>query len=141
MKVAILVLALVALTASVAYAAPVEETKFEAMLQALLGSQQTEDDSADETLLEKLSQQETASEQDKQSIVAQDEDEQIDAAALQEFFAEQQVPAELQKWSRTIIKNYRNYLMRNRANIIRRGIRAGIRCGLKSIYSKSTFRG
>ncbi len=131
MKVAILVLALVALTASVAYATPVEETKFEAMLQALIESQQTEDDSADGT----------ASEQDKQSIVAQDQDEQIDAAALQKFFAEQQVPAELQKWGRTIIKNYRNYFSRIRANIIRRGIRAGIRCGLKSIYSKSTFRG
>ena len=86
MKVAILVLVLVALTASVAYAAPVEETELEAMLQDLFGSQQTEDDdSVDETLPEKLLQQETASEQDKQSILAQVQEKQIDAA-LQEFF-------------------------------------------------------
>ncbi len=86
MKVAILVLVLVALTASVAYAAPVEETELEAMLQDLFGSQQIEDDTADETLLEKLMQQDTASEQDKmQTILAQIQKEQIDAE-LQEFF-------------------------------------------------------
>ncbi len=84
MKVAILVLVLVALTASVAYAAPVEETELEAMLQDLFGSQPT--DTADETLLEKLLQQDTASEQDKmQTILAQVQEKQIDAA-LQEFF-------------------------------------------------------
>ncbi len=103
MKVAILVLALVALTTSVAYAAPVEETELEAMLQDVFGSQQTEDDSADETLLQKLMQ---ASEQDKmKSILAQVQEEQIDAA-LQEFFAQEQVPAELQGWLSRSIKRF-----------------------------------
>ncbi len=119
MKVAILVLVLVALTASVAYAAPVEETELEAILQKMNlrtflrtfffgGSQPTAaDDSADETLLEKLMQQETASEQDKtKSILAQVKEEQINAA-LQEFFAEEQVSAELQGWVNRAI-NYIN---------------------------------
>ncbi len=50
------------------------------MLQDLFGSQQTEgNDSADEALLEKLMQQETPLEQDKQSILAQVQEKQIDA--------------------------------------------------------------
>ncbi len=60
----------------------------------IFGSQQTEDDTVDETLLEKLMQQETASDQDKQSILTHVQEEQIDAE-LQEFFAKEQVPAEL----------------------------------------------
>ncbi len=120
MKVAILVLVLVALTASVAYAAPVEETELEAMLQDLFGSQQTEDDTADETL---LVQQDTASEQDKmKTIIAQIQEKQIDAA-LQEFIAEEQVPAELQGWLKKTFKRARNYIKKNRSKIIRTGIR------------------
>ncbi len=118
MKVAILVLVLVALTASVAYAAPVEETELEAMLQDLFGSQQTEDDTADKALLE-----DTASEQDKmQTILAQIQEKQIDAA-LQEFFEEEQVPAELQGWGKKTFRRARNYIKKNRSKIIRTGIR------------------
>ncbi len=121
MKVAILVLVLVALTASVAYAAPVEETPKD-MLQRirllLLGSQPT--DTADETLLEKLLQQETASEQDKQSILAQVQEEQIDAG-LQEFFANEQVPVELQGWFKRIYNRAKKYVRKNKY-----GIRKGV---------------
>ena len=125
MKVAILVLALVALTASVAYAAPVEETELEAMLQLqdVFVSQQTEDNFADETLLEKLMQQETASEQDKmQSILAQIQEEQIDAA-LQDFYAEEQVPAELQGWLKKTFKKAGKFLKKNKSSIIGAGIK------------------
>ncbi len=122
---AILVLALVALTASVAYAAPVEETELEAMLQLqdVFVSQQTEDNFADETLLEKLMQQETASEQDKmQSILAQIQEEQIDAA-LQDFYAEEQVPAELQGWLKKTFKKAGKFLKKNKSSIIGAGIK------------------
>ncbi|XP_064389534.1 uncharacterized protein LOC135337523 [Halichondria panicea] len=133
MKVAILILALVALTASVAYAAPVEETELEAMLQDVFGSQQTEDDTADETLLEKLMQQETAAEQDKESILAQIQEEQIDAV-LQEFFAEEQVPAELQGWFKRKLKQAGKYLKKNKSKIIDTGIKYGLKYGLKRLF-------
>ena len=129
----ILVLVLVALTASVAYAAPVEETPEDALQRIRLLFQPT--DTADETLLEKLLQQETASEQDKQSILAQVQEKQIDAA-LQEFFAEEQVPAELQKWFKKALKKAGKYLKKNKSKIIGAGIKYGLKYGLKSLFGR-----
>ncbi len=82
MKVAILILALVALTASVAYAAPTED-----------------EDAEIEAFLNKLMKQEKASEQENhaaqmESFLAQLQDD--EEADLQEFFAEEQIPAQLQ---------------------------------------------
>ncbi len=118
MKVAILVLVLVALTASVAYAAPVEETPEDVLQRIrllLLGSQPT--DTADETLLEKLLQQETASEQDKQSSLAQVQED----AELQEFFANEQVPVEMQGWFKRLYNRVKKYARKNKS-----GIRNGV---------------
>ncbi len=85
MKVAILVVAFVALTASVAYAAPTENENAEI-----------------EAFLNKLMKQEEVSEQDNraaqmQSFLAQlQDDEEDEEAALQELFAREQAPAKVQ---------------------------------------------
>ncbi len=85
MKVAILVLAIFALTASVAYAAPTEN-----------------EDAEIEAFLNKLMKQEEVSEQDNRAAQMQfflaqlqddDEDEEAD---LQELFAREQAPAKVQ---------------------------------------------
>ncbi len=92
MKVAILVLALVALTASVAYAAPTEN-----------------EDAEIEAFLNKLMKQEEASEQENhaaqmESFLAQlqDDDDDVDEAA-EDFFAREQIPAKLQ-WGRRFFR-------------------------------------
>ncbi|XP_064389531.1 uncharacterized protein LOC135337519 [Halichondria panicea] len=90
MKVAILVMAFVALTASVAYTAPTEN-----------------EDAEIEAFVNKLMEQEEASEQDDhaaqmESFLAQlqDEDDDGEEAALQEFFAREQILAKVQGWRR-----------------------------------------
>ncbi len=98
MKVAILVLAFVALTASVAYAAPTEN-----------------EDAEIEAFLNKLMEQEEASEQDNsaaqmESFLAQlqEDDDDEEEAVLQEFFAQEQIPAQLQGLFRTVVKQLGN---------------------------------
>ena len=103
MKVAIFVLAFVALTANVAYTALTEN-----------------EDAEIEAFLNKLMEQDEAFEQDNraaqiESLLAQlqDEDAESEEAALQEFFAREQVPVQLQGWFRkafrtvgSVIKRY-----------------------------------
>ncbi len=86
MKVAILVLAFVSLTASVAYADPTENK-----------------DSEIEAFLNKLMKQEEASEQENhaaqmESFLAQLDNDDNEEAGHQEFFAREQIPAKLQSW-------------------------------------------
>ena len=102
MKVAILVLAFVALTASVAYTAPTEN-----------------EDAEIEAFVNKLMEQEEASEQDDhaaqmESFLAQlqDEDDDGEEADLQEFFAREQIPAKVQGWRRavrSVVKGVKKY--------------------------------
>ncbi len=89
MKVSILVLAFVALTASVAYADPTEN-----------------EDSEIEAFLNKLMKQEEASEQENhaaemESFLAQLDNDDDEEAGHQKFFAREQIPAKLQSWFKT----------------------------------------
>ncbi len=94
MKVAILVLALVALTASVAYAAPeiesedaeIEDAEIESLLREIMNKDREEQNTGE---IESLPQGE------------EDEDNE---AILQEFYAREQVPVEIQGWFRKAIR-------------------------------------
>ncbi len=97
MKVAILVLALVALTASVAYAAPgIENENADAEIEALLreimnkGEQNTGE-------IESL---------------PQDEEDEDNEAILQEFYAREQVPVEIQGWFRRAVRKVGRFVRR-----------------------------
>ena len=101
MKVTILILALVAIAASVAYAAP--EKNEEAELEALL---------------EKLMKQNELQEVDMQED-EDDEDEEKEAA-LQEFFAREQVPAEVQGWFKKAFRRVKRFVVRKAIPFARR---------------------
>ena len=114
MKVAILVMAFVALTASVAYAAPTEN-----------------EDAEIEAFLNKLMEQE-ASEQDNhaaqmESFLAQlqDDDDDDEEADLQEFFAREQIPAQLQGWFRKAVKTVGRVARKYGPTALKYGIKYG----------------
>ncbi|XP_064389535.1 uncharacterized protein LOC135337524 [Halichondria panicea] len=115
MKVAILVLAFVALTASVAYAAPTEN-----------------EDAEIEAFLNKLMEQEETSEQDDhaaqmESFLAQlqEDDDDGEEAALQEFFAREQIPAQLQGWFRKAVKTVGRAAKRYGPRVLKYGLKYG----------------
>ena len=101
MKVTILILTLVAVTASVAYAAPLEDKDAEV-----------------EAFLEKLVKQEMALQQD-------DDDDELEAA-VQEMFAREQVPAQLQGWFRKLTKKVGKAIKKHGPKIIKYGIKYGL---------------
>ncbi len=87
MKVAILVLALVALTASVAYAAPEiesEDAEIESLLREIMNKDREEQNTGE--------------------IESLPEDDEDNEAILQEFYAREQVPVEIQGWFRKAIR-------------------------------------
>ena len=123
MKVAILVLAFVALTASVAYAAPTEN-----------------EDAEIEAFLNKLMEQEEASEQDNraaqiESLLAQlqDEDDDDEEAALQEFFAREQVPAQLQNWFKKAFRKVGGFVKRHALPALRFAAKHVVPIAVKAI--------
>ncbi len=122
MKVAILTLALVALAASVAYAAPAAaDNELEAMIQELLGSKQEKYDAETEEFFE-----DKASEQEDymQSLAAQIEEVETDAL-LQKFFAQEQmaVPVKMQGWFKKIFKKVGKFVKKNKGTIIKTGLK------------------
>ena len=144
MRVAIFVLALVAITASVAYAASdnneqKEDAQLDALLEKIMKENKNEledaemqDDDEDEdqaaeleALLHKVIEQD-GNEQKDAEMQADDEDDKKAEAALQEFFAKEQVPAKIQRWFRT--RRIRRYVRVRRIYRFGRRVYKAYRC-------------
>ena len=143
MKAAILILALVAITASVAYAAPEknEDAELNALLNKILKENENElegvekqDDDDDDRAKNKQDQEadieaflETIMKQDRnklENVEMQDDDDETEGA-LQELHAKEQVPAEIQRWFRRAVRRVGRFIRSGRANrLIRRAYRA-----------------
>ena len=101
MKVAILVLALVALTASVAYAAPgIENENDDAEIEALLREIMNKDNKEEEQNTGEI------------ESLPQDEEDEDNEAILQEFYAREQVPVEIQGWFRRAVRKVGRFVRR-----------------------------
>ena len=122
MKLAILILALVAVTA---YAVPVEEdTKIENLIEKLLASHQQTDEDTPEigSPFKQATKQEN--EQDRiESLLAQMQTDADEEAIIEAYFAQEQVPAHLQSWWKKTWRKVKRFAVKHGPTIIRHGVR------------------
>ena len=115
MKLTLLLLAFVAVTVNVAYAAPQADTEMQELLKAI----QQQDDGGEENenvdIQSLLKGMQDAEDQG-------DEEAQIEEAALQDFFAREQIPVKLQGWFSRAFKKVRK-VVRKVAPYVRHGYR------------------
>ena len=120
MKVAILILTLIAVTA---YAAPVEEdANIQALIEKLLASQQLIDEDASEIeSFQKDAEQDNLEEEKMLSYLAEIQADDDEEAIIEEYFAQQEAPAQLQGWWKKTWKNVKKFTKKYGPTILKYG--------------------